>query len=296
MNRVGAGCPFERIESWRPRGSTPDELRGVRYVSCGTSRAADAMWATGGAQRAISTVAHPPNRRRREVEVKLFIISENPVALAGLEAIIEQDEEVSLIGRALDGSDGIRSLENAESQPHVIILGEPPSKRTICEDVQQILTKYRRKKSRPKIIVVSQNDDDDVIVAALRVGVNGYLSRIGSSDELLHSIQVVAKGGAAFSSVIANRFGRYFATMRILPELTGFSNLTSRELEILELLSNGLGNRQIARRLFLTEKTVRNYVSRIFVKLDVHDRTTAAVRARDAGLGGETGNLAPQRS
>jgi DNA-binding NarL/FixJ family response regulator len=69
--------------------------------------------------------------------------------------------------------------------------------------------------------------------------------------------------------------------------LTGFSDLTSRELEILELVAGGLGNQQIARQLFLAEKTVRNYISRIFAKLDVHDRTMAAMRARDAGLGGD---------
>lgn len=62
-----------------------------------------------------------------------------------------------------------------------------------------------------------------------------------------------------------------------------------------ELLADGLGNQQIARRLFLAEKTVRNYVSRIFAKLEVHDRTTAVVRARDAGFGGQTGALVPQR-
>jgi DNA-binding NarL/FixJ family response regulator len=232
--------------------------------------------------------------RSSEVEINVFILSEDPVALAGLEVLIDQDEKVSLIGRAVDDPDGIRCLENIELQPHVIILGEPPSKRTICENVQQIVTKYRGKKSRPKIIVVSQNDDDDVIVAALRVGVNGYLARIGSSEELVHSVQIVAKGGAVFSPTIAARFSRYFSTMRSLPELTGFSDLTSRELEILELLADGLGNQQIARRLFLAEKTVRNYVSRIFAKLEVHDRATAVVRARDAGFGAQTGAFVPQ--
>jgi DNA-binding NarL/FixJ family response regulator len=219
------------------------------------------------------------------VEINLFVLSEDPVIRAGLEAIIEQDEKISLVGQAVDGCDGIRCLGTTESQPHVIILGEPSSKRTICENVQPIITYYHGRKSRPKIIVVSQNDDDDVIVAALRVGVNGYLARMGSSDELLHAIRIVAKGGAAFSPTIATRFSRYFSMIRNPPELTVFSDLTSRELEILELIADGLGNQQIARQLFLAEKTVRNYVSRIFAKLEVHDRTMAAVRARDAGLG-----------
>ncbi|MFE6908575.1 LuxR C-terminal-related transcriptional regulator [Streptomyces erythrochromogenes] len=230
------------------------------------------------------------------MDINLFILSEDPVSRAGLEAIVDRDEEVSLIGRAADGPDGLRCLEKTELQPHVIILGEPPSKRTICENVQQIDSKYRHAKSRPKMIVVSRNDDDDVIVAALRVGVNGYLARIGSPEELLHSLQIVAKGGAAFSPTIAARFSRYFSTMRGLPELTGFSDLTSRELEILELLAGGLGNHQISRLLFLAEKTVRNYVSRIFAKLEVHDRATAVARARDAGFGGQTTVLVPQQA
>lgn len=95
---------------------------------------------------------------------------------------------------------------------------------------------------------------------------------------------------------MAARFSQHFATMNRSNEPTEFSELTSRELETLRLLADGMGNQQIARRLFLAEKTVRNYISRIFTKLDVHDRTTAAVLARDAGLGGPTGLLASQSS
>lgn len=222
--------------------------------------------------------------------INLLVVSDNPVALAGLEAIIDQGDEVALTGRSTCGPDGLRCLE---TQPDVVILGEPVSKRTLLESVRQIMSRFRHATSQPKIIVVSQRDEDDVIVAALRVGVNGYLARIRSPEELLHSIQIVAKGGAAFSPTIACRFSRYFSAMHSMPELAVFSELTSRELEILELIAGGLGNQQIAGRLFLAEKTVRNYVSRIFTKLEVHDRVTAAVLARDAGIGEGTGNLVP---
>ncbi len=219
------------------------------------------------------------------MEINLFILSDDPVARAGLEAIVNQDDNVILIGRSTDVDNGFRCLENTRLRPHVIILGDPPSKRRIFEDVQRIVRTYRNEESQPRIVVVSQNDDDDRVVAALRVGVSGYLTRIGSSDELLQCIHLAARGGAAFSPTIAARFSRYFSTMRSLPQLTGFANLTDRELEVLGMIAEGLGNRQIARQLFLAEKTVRNYVTRIFAKLDVHDRATAAVRARDAGLG-----------
>ncbi|WNI32564.1 response regulator transcription factor [Streptomyces sp. ITFR-6] len=213
------------------------------------------------------------------MEIHLLIIGEDSVTLAGLEAIVDQDENIVLPDRALDAADWLRCPDEDEVKPHVIILGEPPTKQIICENVQQGLTKYGHERSRPKILVVSQNDDDEMIVAALRVGVSGYLARIGSPDELLDSIRIVAKGGAAFSRRIAARFSSYFSSMQIqnTPDPTDFCGLTSRELEILDLLAHGLGNQQIARRLFLAEKTVRNYVSRIFTKLEVHDRASAAV-------------------
>ena len=156
------------------------------------------------------------------------------------------------------------------------------------------MSTYRQEKSRPQIVVVSQNEYDDVIVSALRLGVNGYLARIASPEELLQSLPIVARGGAAFSPTIAARFSKYFATMQRLPEPPEFSRLTAREGEILKLLADGLNNRQIARRLFLAEKTVRNYVSRIFTKLEVHDRAAAALRARDAGFGDHADAVLPQ--
>ncbi|SFF02673.1 response regulator transcription factor [Streptomyces mirabilis] len=230
------------------------------------------------------------------MRINLFILSEDPVSLAGLEAIVEQDDSVNLIGTAVDESHGLRCLENNPLRPDVVIIGEPPSKRAICRNVEWIVSMYRQEKSRPQIVVVSQNDYDDVIVSALRLGVNGYLARIASPEELFQSLHIVARGGAAFSPTIAARFSRFFATMQRLPEPPEFSQLTSRETEILELLADGMNNRQIARRLFLAEKTVRNYVSRIFTKLEVHDRAAAVLRARDAGFGDQPDTVLPQHA
>ncbi|MFF7881785.1 LuxR C-terminal-related transcriptional regulator [Streptomyces sp. NPDC007896] len=230
------------------------------------------------------------------MRINLFILSEDPVSLAGLEAIVEQDDSVNLIGTAVDESHGLRCLENNPIRPDVVLIAEPPSKRAICRNVAWIVSLYRQEKSRPQIVVVSQNDYDDVIVSALRLGVNGYLARIASPEELFQSLHIVARGGAAFSPTIAARFSRFFATMQRLPEPPEFSQLTSRETEILELLADGMNNRQIARRLFLAEKTVRNYVSRIFAKLEVHDRAAAVLRARDAGFGDQPDTVLPQHA
>ncbi|PWE08642.1 DNA-binding response regulator [Streptomyces sp. BSE7F] len=229
-----------------------------------------------------------------EMTVNLFVVSDNAVSLAGLEAIVDQDEECALVGRATDDSDDLRCLSDLAGtalHPDVVVLSEPSSSRTVSARVRHIACAFPDEASRPHTIVVAQNDDDEMIVSALRAGVNGYLSRLGSADELLRSLKVVARGGAAFCPSVAARMSRYFSAMQGLHDGTGFPGLTSRELEILELLAGGMGNRQIARRLFLAEKTVRNYVSRIFAKLEVHDRATAVVMARDAGFGEPAGEL-----
>jgi DNA-binding NarL/FixJ family response regulator len=219
------------------------------------------------------------------MKINLLIVSMDAVSLAGLQAIVDQDERIRLAGRTTNGPDGMPCLEGSDTAPHVAILGEPPTKAAMCENIAQIVARYRDDRPHPRIIVVSQNDADDVIIAALRAGVVGYLSHIDSPEELLCSVQIAAKGGATFSPTIATRFSRYFSTIESPPGTTTFCNLTGRELEILELLALGMGNRQIARRLFLAEKTVRNYVCRIFAKLGVNDRAAAVLRARAAGFG-----------
>lgn len=221
------------------------------------------------------------------MSVKILLMSKDPVTLAGLQAIVGGTEALSLINGTAVNCSGPPTVERAAPQPDVVILGEPHSKKYVSEIIQKFTANCQNGTPRPKFIVVSQNDDDDAIVAAVRAGASGYLSQVGSPDELLHAIQIAAQGGAVFSSKVAIRLSRYFSAMHNLQQGAKFPDLTSREIEILELLADGLENRQIAKQLFLSEKTIRNYVSRIFTKLEVTDRTMAAVRARDAGLGHE---------
>jgi DNA-binding NarL/FixJ family response regulator len=219
------------------------------------------------------------------MQINLIIFSRDAVSLAGLVAIVDRYDRVQLIGCGDIHSDGsIGPMD--QSRPHVIILGGLDSKNALCGSIDTVVNHYGAKRDAPKILVVSPNDDDEVIVAALRAGVNGYLTCISAAEDLLCAVQIVAAGGAAFSPVVAERFRRYFATVSELPALVpDLECLTSREFQVLELLAVGLPNRQIARRLFLSDKTVRNYMSRIFTKLQLHDRTAVTLWAREAGLG-----------
>ena len=120
------------------------------------------------------------------------------------------------------------------------------------------------------VLVLTIFDDDESLFAAVRAGARGYLVKGAAQEQIVRAIRVAASGR------IGTRAGRQF------PELT------ERELEVLELIARGLNNTEIARRLVVSDKTVRNHVSSVFTKLHVADRAQAIVRARESGLGGTT--------
>jgi DNA-binding NarL/FixJ family response regulator len=121
------------------------------------------------------------------------------------------------------------------------------------------------------------------VLAALRAGAKGYLIKGADRAELVRAIEAVAVGDAVYGAPVAHRI---VALLTGAPERERFPDLTEREREVLDLLAAGLRNHAIADRLGLSEKTVRNHVSNVLLKLQVPDRTAAALKAREAGLGG----------
>ena len=136
------------------------------------------------------------------------------------------------------------------------------------------------------VIVVTMFEDDDSVFAAMRAGARGYILKGADQSDMLRAIRAVARGEALFGPSIATRLMNYFARPVSSPP-QAFPELTAREVEILELIAQGLNNPEIAQRLTISLKTVRNHVSNIFNKLQVTDRVQAAIRAREAGMGKE---------
>ena len=128
-------------------------------------------------------------------------------------------------------------------------------------------------------------EDDDSVFAAMRAGALGYLLKGAQQEEVLRAIKAVANGEAIFGPGIARRVMGLFSVEK--PKAPrAFPDLTEREEEILALIAAGRSNSEISTHLFLSVKTVQNHVSNIFRKLQVADRVQAAIRAREAGLGG----------
>jgi len=137
-------------------------------------------------------------------------------------------------------------------------------------------------------LIVTMFDDDASVFAAMRAGARGYFLKDAAKDEVLRAIRAVHDGEAIFSPSIASKVLTLFSAPRAGQPRTIFPELTDREVDILDLMAQGIGNQGIARRLGLTVKTIHNYVSTILDKLQVADRSEAIVRARQSGLG-ETG-------
>ena len=169
-------------------------------------------------------------------------------------------------------------------RPDVILMDLNMPKLTGIEATQRIL------EANPDtaILMLTMFEDDKSIFAAMRAGAHGYVLKGADGAETLRAIHAAASGEAIFSPAITRRLTEYFATPRrdrTTRSEQSFSNLTDREHEILTLMADGYTNNAIASRLYLSPKTVRNYVSSIFTKLQVSDRSQAIIHAREAGLG-----------
>ncbi len=133
-------------------------------------------------------------------------------------------------------------------------------------------------------MVVTMFEEDDSVFAAMRAGARGYVLKDAGAEEVIKVVRAAANREAHFGPDIARRLMGFFSAPK--PALQeAFPELTAREREILDIIARGRSNPEIARELYLSQKTVRNHVSNIFLKLQVADRSQAIVRAREAGLG-----------
>jgi DNA-binding NarL/FixJ family response regulator len=219
--------------------------------------------------------------------IRVLVADDHPVFRRGMRAILGAEPDIELVGEATDGEEAVALT--LELHPDVILMDLNMPRVTGIEATRQIL------EANPDtaILMLTMFEDDDSVFAAMRAGARGYVLKGADGAETLRAIHAVAGGEAIFGPTIARRLTGYFAASGRGPNTTAdqaFPNLTEREHEILSLLAEGYTNTAIASRLYLSPKTVRNYVSSIFTKLEVADRPQAIVRAREAGIGREAGS------
>ncbi|MDQ2903697.1 MAG: response regulator transcription factor [Chloroflexota bacterium] len=211
--------------------------------------------------------------------LRVLIADDHPLFRSGMRSLLVADLANEVIGEATTGEEAVALASSL--QPDIILMDLHMPGMGGIEATRRVLH------SNPhiRILIVTMYEDDHSVFTAMRAGARGYLLKGASPDEVLRAIAAVGSGEAIFSPSIATRLIDFFAHLQPTALPQSLPELTEREHDILTLIAQGQSNPAIAKHLALSPKTVSNYVSTIFSKLQVADRAQAMLRARQAGLG-----------
>ncbi|MDE3257720.1 MAG: response regulator transcription factor [Gemmatimonadota bacterium] len=201
--------------------------------------------------------------------IRILIVDDHPVVRDGLAAMLNTQSDFEVVGEAGDGEEAVRKV--ADDDPDVLLLDlEMPG-----VDGIETLQRLKQMNVRARTIVFTVFDTDDRIVSAMRAGAMGYLLKGAPREDVFRAVRVVNEGGSLLEPAVASRF---------LDSINDPDALTTRQKEVLNLIATGLLNKEIADRLYISERTVKFHVSEILAKLGAGNRTEAVAIATEKGL------------
>lgn len=214
--------------------------------------------------------------------IRILIVDDQRLMRDGLRILLEMEPDMTVVGEAENGREALAAY--AALNPDVVLMDIRMPEMDGVAAIHQL----RRQWPDVRVIILTTFDDDEYVFEGLRAGALGYLLKDVSADELADAVRTVAAGDALIDPSVTRKvvaeFTRLAASRPRSPSADLPEPLSPREVEILQLVADGLTNREIAERLFLAEGTVKNYVSNILAKIGARDRTQAALRAREMGL------------
>jgi DNA-binding NarL/FixJ family response regulator len=212
--------------------------------------------------------------------IRVVVVDDEPMVCAHLRTILGSAPDIEVVDEAYDGAAGVAAV--VRSRPDVVLM----DLRMPVLDGIAAIEQIGKLTDPPVVVVLTTFDADQYVLRALRAGAAGFLVKSTPPEDLIGLVRVAAEGHTVLSPAAARRLIAASADRQPAAErarkLAG--SLTEREVEVLSCLGEGLSNAQIAARLYLSEATVKGYVSRMLEKLGLDNRTQAGLLAHDAGL------------
>ncbi len=225
----------------------------------------------------MSTATQPPTETTTTTRIARVLIADDQTLFrSGLARLLDGDDRVSVVGEAVDGADAVKLALSLK--PDVVLMDIKMPNLDGIEATRRIISEN----PKIKVLMLTTFEADNHVIQSLKAGASGYVLKDSQAGAIVSSILAVVAGERVMASAVANR---------VLEMLTGattpkefYDGLTAREVEILKMLATGMANKQIAYKLGISEKTVRNHVSNMYEKLDIYDRAQAVLYAVRKGL------------
>jgi DNA-binding NarL/FixJ family response regulator len=213
--------------------------------------------------------------------IRILLVDDQRLMREGLRILLELESDLEVVGEVENGEAVLEAY--ADLEPDVVLMDV----RMPGMDGVEATWRLRERWPEARVVILTTFDDDEYVFEGLRAGARGYLLKDVSGQDLAEAVRTVAGGGALIEPSVARKVVAEFARMAPparVPDAGLAEPLSEREREILQLMAQGLSNREIADHLILAQGTVKNYVTIILQKLGARDRTQAALRARELGL------------
>ena len=203
--------------------------------------------------------------------IRVVLADDHAVVRKGIREFLEEDATIRVVAEANDGEEAVALV--AREQPDVALLDIQMPRLSGLDAARRI----RKETPQVRLLMLTAYEDEPYILAALQAGVNGYLLKTASSDELVHAVHAVAEGETTLSPAVAKKLVQRVSSRALTEE--SMEPLSEREMEVLRHAAKGLGNRQIAAKLAISDRTVQGHLANIYEKLHVSTRTEAVVAA-----------------
>jgi two-component system response regulator DevR len=209
---------------------------------------------------------------------RILLVDDHEVVRVGLKALLDKHPDFDVIAEAASAREAIEKTK--ANKPDVVVMDirlKGGSGIEACQEITEQLPDT-------KVIMLTSYAEDEMLFSAIRAGASGYVLKQIGSEDLIHAIEAIGRGEALLDPAVTQRVFQEVRKAAREEEASAFAELTQQEMHVLQLVSEGRTNRQIAEMLFLGEGTVRNYVSSILSKLNVRNRAEAAAYAVEHNL------------